>query len=194
MATLRDYPDQIDNASLSSFDGLDQGCAPRTENDDGEAHQSQMAWAILTHKTSEDTLFSAFEEIEDVLRGDVLDAVMTLTPVQFERLVVDLLLAMGYGVGALERGQQTQISNDGAIDGIIHEDELGLDAVYIQAKLHGSDKKVGRTDLNAFVGSLTGEGASKGVFVTTSRFTQGARDYIKRVQHRIVLIDGPRLA
>lgn len=144
--------------------------------------------------TPREQLESAFKVIDDALANDVLAAVLSLSPEHFEKLVVDLLLSMGYGGGALERGLQTKVSNDGGIDGIINEDELGLDAVYVQAKRYAPENKVGRPALNAFVGSLTGEGASKGVFVTTSDFSKDAREYVDRVQHRIVLINGDRLA
>jgi len=85
-------------------------------------------------------------------------------------------------------------SGDGGIDGVINEDALGLDAVYVQAKRYGSENKVGRPALQAFVGSLTGEGATKGVFVTTSGFSKEATEYVHRVQQRIILINGERLA
>ncbi|WP_328701234.1 restriction endonuclease [Sedimentitalea arenosa] len=137
---------------------------------------------------------TAFREIESALVGEVIEAVLSLSPARFEKLVVDLLLAMGYGGGDLERGLQTSLTGDGGIDGIFNEDELGLDAVYVQAKRYAADNKVGRPALNAFVGSLTGEGATKGVFVTTSDFSRDAMEYVARVQQRIVLINGDRLA
>lgn len=144
--------------------------------------------------TPEDRLLSAAAEIESALAGDVLAAVLSLSPARFEQLVLDLLLAMGYGDGDLGRGLRTSLSGDGGIDGIINDDELGLDAVYVQAKRYAPENNVGRPALNAFVGSLTGEGAGKGVFVTTSDFSREARDYVTKVQHRIVLINGDRLA
>ena len=138
-----------------------------------------------------DTAQSAFEA---TLRDDLLAAILDLSPQRFEHLIVDLLLAMGYGGGDRSMGERIGKSGDGGIDGIINEDALGLDAVYIQAKRYAPDSKVGRPALQAFVGSLTGEGANKGVFVTTSDFSKEARDYLTRVQHRIVLINGDRLA
>lgn len=135
-----------------------------------------------------------FAIIEAALADELLSAVHGMTPKQFEQLIVDLLLAMGYGGGDRSMGERIGRSGDGGIDGIINEDALGLDAVYVQAKRHAPDSKVGRPALQAFVGSLTGEGANKGVFVTTSDFSREARDYLTRVQHRIVLINGERLA
>jgi restriction system protein len=101
---------------------------------------------------------------------------------------------MGYGGGDLANARMTRTSGDGGIDGIIHEDALGLDAVYVQAKRYAPDIKVGRPAIQQFIGSLTGEGASKGVFVTTSDFSAEARGYLGKVQHRVVLINGQRLA
>lgn len=144
--------------------------------------------------TPEDLISNAFSQIENALASDLLEALQAMTPEQFEQLIVDLLLAMGYGGGDRSMGERIGKSGDGGIDGIINEDALGLDAVYVQAKRFAPNSKVGRPALQAFVGSLTGEGASKGVFVTTSDFSREARDYLNKVQHRIVLINGDRLA
>ncbi|MEP4194503.1 MAG: restriction endonuclease [Aliishimia sp.] len=190
---LERFPDRIDNnvlAESSSFEEWRAGSDPQAKPKTDDA-KSRPAALI---ETPEDRLSSAFDEIQSALVAEVLEAVLTLTPARFERLVVDLLLAMGYGGGDLARGQQTRLSSDGGIDGIVNEDELGLDAVYIQAKRYDPSNKVGRPALNAFVGSLTGEGATKGVFVTTSDFSREAIQYVAKVQHRIVLINGDRLA
>jgi restriction system protein len=136
----------------------------------------------------------AARDIEMTLADELLAAILALSPLRFERLILDLLRAMGYGGGAEGMYRETPGSGDGGIDGIIDEDALGLDAVYIQAKRYAPDNKVGREALQAFVGSLTGEGATKGVFVTTSDFSKPARDYVQRVQQRVVLINGDRLA
>jgi restriction system protein len=144
--------------------------------------------------TPDDLIALSFGQIETALIEELLAAVQTVSPQQFEQLIVDLLLAMGYGGGDKSMGERIGKSGDGGIDGIINEDKLGLDAVYIQAKRYAPDSKVGRPALQAFVGSLTGEGANKGVFVTTSDFSKEAREYLHKVQHRIVLINGDRLA
>jgi len=144
--------------------------------------------------TPDDLIANAYSQIESALVADLLEAVQGMTPQQFEQLIVDLLLAMGYGGGDQSMGERIGKSGDGGIDGIINEDALGLDAVYIQAKRYAPENRVGRPALQAFVGSLTGEGANKGVFVTTSDFSKEARDYLNKVQHRIVLINGDRLA
>ena len=147
-----------------------------------------------TTETPEERIARDFSSVESSLTEDLLAAVASMNPIQFERLILALLTKMGYGAGNLANSQMTKASGDGGIDGIINEDALGLDAVYIQAKRYAPDSKVGRPALQAFVGSLTGEGANKGVFVTTSDFSKEARDYLNKVQHRIVLINGDRLA
>lgn len=111
----------------------------------------------------------------------------------FEQVVVDLLNAMGYG-GAEQRGQRIGRSGDGGVDGVIDQDALGLSQIYVQAKRYAADNAVQRPELQGFIGALAGRGASQGVFVTTSRFSQGAREYADSIPQRIVLIDGPRLA
>ena len=110
----------------------------------------------------------------------------------FEKLVVDLLVAMGYGGSRSDAGQAIGRSGDEGIDGIIKEDKLGLDTIYIQAKRWNGS--VGRPEIQKFAGSLIGQGAHKGVFITTSTFTDGALDYVDRIDRKIVLIDGERLA
>ena len=145
-------------------------------------------------ETPEESIERDFASVESALSEDLVAAVQAMTPQKFEQLIVDLLLAMGYGGGDRSMGERIGKSGDGGIDGIINEDALGLDAVYIQAKRYAPDSKVGRPALQAFVGSLTGEGANKGVFVTTSDFSKEAKDYLNKVQHRIVLINGDRLA
>ena len=148
----------------------------------------------LNVQTPDERIEQDFNAIEAALSDEVLSAIVSMDPIKFERLILDLLTKMGYGAGNIANSQMTKTSGDGGIDGIINEDKLGLDAVYIQAKRYAPETKVGRPALQAFVGSLTGEGATKGVFVTTSDFSKEARDYVEKVQHRIVLINGTRLA
>jgi restriction system protein len=113
----------------------------------------------------------------------------------FEDLVVDLLVAMGFGGNVEEAGRRvTKRTGDDGIDGVIDEDRLGLDAIYVQAKKYGAKSPVGRPALQAFAGSLEGQRAAKGVFITTSYFTTDAQDYVRRISRRIVLIDGEALA
>lgn len=145
-------------------------------------------------QTPSDLMDIAYRQLDDALSDELLEQVLSLTPARFEQLIVELLLAMGYGDGRAEMGRAIGKSGDGGIDGVVNEDKLGLDAVYIQAKRYALDNTVGRPALQAFIGSMTGESATKGVFVTTSSFSREAQDYVRRVQQRVVLIDGARLA
>ncbi|CEK14226.1 restriction endonuclease [Chthonomonas calidirosea] len=113
-------------------------------------------------------------------------------PALFERLVIRLLVAMGYGGGLPQAAQVVGGSGDEGIDGGIKEDELGLDVIYVQAKQWANP--VGRPEVQKFVGALHGRGAKKGVFITSSEFTREARDYVNRLEPRVVLIDGTTMA
>ena len=117
---------------------------------------------------------------------------MKCTPVFFERIMVQLMIRMGYGGSREEAGRAVGRSGDGGIDGIINEDRLGLDAIYLQAKRW--EGLVGRPEIMRFVGALAGQRATKGVFITTSRFTQDAKEYANTSQYKVVLMDGERLA
>jgi restriction system protein len=134
---------------------------------------------------------SGIERIHEEVAAELLQRLQGKETGFFEQAVVDLLLAMGYG-GTTGAGQVTQLSNDGGIDGVIDQDVLGLSRVYIQAKRYASDNAVGRPEVQAFVGALSGK-ADSGVFITTSRFSEGARSYAEAVPTRIILIDGKRL-
>ena len=150
--------------------------------------------AVSPELTPPEAIDLAYREIEQELAEDLLEQVLSLTPARIEKLIVELLLAMGYGDGRAEMGRAIGKSGDGGIDGVVNEDKLGLDAVYIQAKRYAPDNTVGRPALQAFIGSMTGESATKGVFVTTSSFSREAHEFLRRVQQRVVLIDGARLA
>jgi restriction system protein len=190
-AALEAHPERIDNAVLSGFADFEAWRATATAEPVDEAGRPAPP---ASSETPEDQIAALARAMDDLLATEVIEAVLALSPARFERLIVDLLLKMGYGGGNAQMGKSIGRSGDGGIDGIITEDALGLDAVYIQAKRYALDNKVGRPALNAFVGSLTGEGASKGVFVTTSDFSREAVDYVARVQHRIVLVNGTQLA
>ena len=161
----------------------------QSHSDDADSIVEQNADA-----PPEELLASAYSELTNALADDLLDNCLDLSPTRFEKLIVDLLIAMGFGGGDERMGHQLGKSHDGGIDGVIDEDALGLDAVYVQAKRYALDNTVGRPAIQQFIGSLTGEGATKGVFVTTSSFSREARDYAARVMQRVVLIDGRRLA
>ncbi|TFD83103.1 restriction endonuclease [Cryobacterium psychrotolerans] len=150
---------------------------------------------VATHE-----IIEPVEQIEDAIgriNSDVADSLLDRLRVShpdfFETAVVSVLLKMGYG-GAEQRGRRIGGTSDGGVDGVIDQDPLGLDRVYIQAKRYADGNNVGREAIQAFVGALHGVAASKGVFITTSAFTEKARGYASSVSTRIILIDGPRLA
>ena len=145
-------------------------------------------------ETPEEVLDRAARHLREALEADVLDRVREAPPSFLEQVIVDLLIAMGYGGGDTARGRVTGRSGDGGIDGTIREDALGLDEVYVQAKKHADGNTVGEGDLRNFAGAIDAAGTTKGVFVTTAGFTRAARDYVARSPKRIVLIDGGELA
>jgi restriction system protein len=147
-----------------------------------------------SNQTPEETLETAYQKIRKSLAQDLINKVMTLSPAFFERLVVELLVKMGYGGSIKDAGKAMGKSGDEGIDGTIKEDKLGLDIIYIQAKRWQPGNVVGRPELQKFVGALAGQGAKKGIFITTSSFTKDATEYIPRNETKIVLIDGEQLA
>lgn len=162
-----------------------KSAAPRSKKTDTGTDVEESAMTPL------EQVQSGVERIHEEIAADLLARLQGKEPEFFEQAVVDLLLAMGYG-GTTGAGNATQLSNDGGIDGVIDQDVLGLNRVYIQAKRYKDDNTVGRPDLQAFVGALSGK-ADSGVFITTSRFSDGARQYAENVPTRIILIDGKRL-
>ena len=200
-ALVAQCPDKIDNAMLAQFPEFkawkEASRKPRPaplvplDGDAALAFPDNMAAA---DETPEDRISAAHGELDAALADELLQAILQTTPARFERLVVELLIAMGYGNGNASHGKAIGKSGDGGIDGIVNEDALGLDAVYIQAKRYALGNTVGRPDLQRFVGSMSGESATKGVFVTTSAFSKEARDYLPKIAQRVVLIDGPHLA
>ncbi len=138
--------------------------------------------------TPDEVLETGYQQLRKALQQDLLETIKDCSPYFFEKLVVNLLVAMGYG-GAHE--ERIGRSHDGGIDGMIKEDKLGLDVIYVQAKRWA--EAVGRPHIQAFAGSLLGRSANKGVFITTSRFTQDAVDYVKHLNQKIILVDGEQL-
>jgi len=145
-------------------------------------------------ETPDELLRSTVMQIETALRKELLDRILGAPPVFFERLIVRLLLAMGYGGSREDSGKSVGQARDGGIDGVIDQDALGLDRVYVQAKRYAIENAVSEPEIRAFSGSLGAAKANKGVFVTTSYFTQPAQSFAERHPFRIVLIDGEQLA
>ena len=142
--------------------------------------------------TPEEHIALGYQQIRDELGADLLRRIKECPPEFFEQLVVDLLLAMGYGGSRQDAGKAVGRSGDGGIDGIIKEDRLGLDAIYIQAKRW--ENVVGRPEIQKFAGALQGQRARKGILITTSSLTKEAREFVSAIENRIVLIDGRMLA
>jgi restriction system protein len=142
----------------------------------------------------EELIASSFELLNSELARDIVKRVHSFSPAFFERLIIDLLVRMGYGGGRVEMGRALGRSGDGGVDGVIKEDELGLDVVYVQAKRLDPNTGVPVCEVRDFVGGLEGHRATKGVLVTTSYFSSTAYDFITRVSKRVMLIDGQELA
>ena len=143
--------------------------------------------------TPHEQIETAFAELQEALADELLDQVKEMSDTFFERLVVELLVSMGYGGSIEDAGKAVGKSGDGGIDGVIKEDKLGLDVIVIQAKRWTSNA-VGRPEIQAFVGSMEAYRANKGVFITTSTFSAPAHEYIHQIQRKISLIDGRMLA
>ncbi len=145
-----------------------------------------------TENTPEEQLEIGFQKISKSLMSELLERIKSCSPEFFERLVVQLLLKMGYGGSREDAGRRIGGSGDGGVDGIINEDKLGLDVIYIQAKKW--ENVVSRPEIQKFVGALQGKRAKKGVFITTSSFSSEARAYVENIENRVVLIDGEQMA
>ncbi len=145
-------------------------------------------------KTPEESLEASYIKIRKALAQELLNRIIELPPSFFEKLVVELLVKMGYGGSIKDAGKAMGKSGDEGIDGTIKEDKLGLDIIYIQAKRWQPGNVVGRPEIQKFVGALAGQGAKKGIFITTSNFTKDAIEYVPRNETKIVLLDGEQVA
>ncbi|TRB06352.1 restriction endonuclease [Agrobacterium tumefaciens] len=154
----------------------------------------QPAEPVASTTTPDEQIDAAQHAMTVALRNDLLERIIQNRPAFFEQLIVDLLVAMRYGGSHKDAAARLGRSGDGGVDGVINEDRLGLDRIYVQAKRYSPGNPVGRPEVNGFVGSLVGLGATKGVFVTTSTFSQPAKDFVKHLTQRVILIDGTDLA
>ena len=143
------------------------------------------------NNTPEEALENAHQQLQETLAIEILENIKQCSPNFFESLVVDLLVSMGYGGSRKEAGQAVGKSGDGGIDGIIKEDRLGLDIIYIQAKCW--ENVVGRPEIQKFAGALQGQRSKKGIFITTSDFTKDAIEYVSKIDTKIILLNGNRL-
>lgn len=191
LQTLRKNPARIDAKYLRQFPSfLDFQNLNRSDNESEE----EIAITQTIDQTPEENLDKAYQRIRKSLASELLNKVVELSSTFFERLVVELLVKMGYGGSIKDAGKAIGKSGDEGIDGTIKEDKLGLDILYIQAKRWKPGNVVGRPELHKFVGALAGQGAKKGIFITTSNFTKEAREYTPKNETKIVLIDGEELA
>jgi len=190
---LKSSPSRIDIKLLMRYPGIQEwhSRSSRKADDEVENHEGRNEGAI-DRQTPEEVLEASYQELRRALANELIERIMKCPPKFFEGLVVDLLVAMGYGGSRRDAGQAIGQTGDGGIDGIIKEDKLGLDVVYIQAKRWNGT--VGRPVEQAFAGSLEGQRARKGIMIATSQFSQDARDYVGRIEKKIVLIDGEELA
>lgn len=185
---LRTYPARIDNLTLDQFPEFRE--FRRGGKSDGGAADDSASES--DEETPEERLEAAHEELNSALAEELLARLLGQDDVFFEHAVLDVLVGMGYGGSKREAAERVGRSGDGGIDGVIREDKLGLDAIYVQAKKWSSERHVGPRDIREFVGALQDAGAVKGVFITTSRFSREALALAER--RRIVLISGRQLA
>lgn len=189
LEVLKKNPSKIDNNFLNQFAEF-RDFRDRSQNNKPEA--SSTSTNTLDSITPEEEIERAYQNVRKSLAIELIDTVKSCSPQFFEQLVVDLLVKMGYGGTRKDAGEAIGMSGDGGIDGIIKEDRLGLDIVYIQAKRW--EGTVTRPEIQKFAGALQGLRARKGVFITTSSFSQGAEEYVKLIESKIVLIDGELLS
>jgi restriction system protein len=182
---LSSHPAVINIGFLKQFSQFDWHGQPNRSDEITEVEE--------TGSTPEELLEASYQTLRDEVAAELLEKLKRCLPSFFERIVVQLLVAMGYGGSLADAGQAIGRAGDGGIDGIIKEDKLGLDVVCVQAK-RWEENTVGRPMVQAFAGSMEGYRAKKGVLLTTSTFSKDAYDYVSRIERRIVLIDGKTLA
>ncbi|AMP74856.1 restriction endonuclease [Ralstonia solanacearum] len=194
-ALLAKNPSRIDNSMLDQYPEF-ATFRQRKATDgstSGENTQSNLQLGSSAEATPEESFAQAYERLRVNLEAELLTQVKASTASFFERLVIDLLVAMGYGGSRADAGQVLGRSGDGGIDGTIKEDKLGLDVIYVQAK-KWEDTVVGRPEIQKFAGALQGQRAHKGVFITTATFSREAREYVGLISTKVILIDGALLS
>jgi len=188
-SALKQGPEKIDKNFLMQYPSF----VTAKKKYMAKAKASKASKIPTDDTTPEESLEAAFIELQETLATELLQTIKKSSPEYFEKLVIDVLIKMGYGGSRREAGQAMGKSGDEGIDGIIKEDKLGLDVIYIQAK-RWENTTVGRPEIQKFAGALLGQKARKGIFITTSVFSKEASDYAKGIDSKIILIDGQRLA
>jgi restriction system protein len=193
---LTHAPHRIDNDFLMRFEGFRDFRARSRPDDKATTNNAPISDDELSStspvETPDEALEQAYSRLRATVEAELIETVKSVAPAFFEELVIDLLVHMGYGGNRTEAARAIGRTGDGGIDGVIDEDRLGLDSIYVQAKRW--DSSVGRPEIQKFAGALQGQRATKGIFITSSTFTREAEDYAQRIGIRIVLIDGRRLA
>lgn len=193
LQVLHEKKDHVELKDLYQFDSFRQFINTDTLLEEKKDLSQPSVLEDLQEGTPQDNLNASMEQINKELSANLLSEIMERSSAFFEKMVVQLLLKMGYG-SALEDGFVTGCSGDEGIDGIIREDKLGFSSIYIQAKRWAEDKAIGRPEIQKFVGALAGQGAQKGLFITTGTFTKEARSYVeKQLSTKVVLVDGEKL-
>ena len=193
---LRHPPAKIDRQFLTQFAPFKAFMAEQKQRGQAaaltKASNSLASGGDEEEATPQERIDAAFTDLRETLVADLLAKLATVDPFRFEQVVLDLLVAMGYGGSRKEAAAVTQKTGDEGIDGVINEDRLGLDVIYIQAKRWKGS--VGRPEIQNFVGALAGKKAAKGIFLTTSSFHDNAREYASGLHQKVILVDGRRLA
>lgn len=181
----------VDNDYLLRFESFREFYHHKSSASENTSDESASEEAA----SPQEQLDAAVEELRTVLADELMDEVMKVNPYDFERLVIDLLVAMGYGSTINAVNALTAKSGDEGIDGVLNADKFGFDSIYIQAKQWKRDSVVGRPEIQKFVGAMAGQGAGKGLFITTAKFSKEAMDYArKNLTSKVVLVDGTTLA
>jgi restriction system protein len=190
---MASHPQRIDNAFLNQFEEFRQFKEKSVQDSEQEKGEAEATFEH-SKETPDETMRVAHRQIETALAHELLERIQVAPPAFFERLIVNLLLKMGYGGSSKEAGRALGGSGDDGVDGVIDQDALGLDRVYIQAKRYAEGNNIGPGAIRDFFGSLDRHKAAKGLFVTTSAFSSSARETAEFLSKRIVLIDGEHLA
>jgi len=190
LALLKENPPEITSKFLTRYDEFVEFQSIKKTKAD-KSIEPQTEFDSVSDQTPEESLEYAYQKLHSELSKELLNIVKTCTPSFFEKLVIDLLITMGYGGSRKEAGKAMGKSGDGGIDGIINEDKLGLDVIYLQAKRWENSVPV--KEIRDFTGALASKKAKKGIFITTSSFPKSVYEFVGQVEYKIILIDGERL-
>ena len=190
LVLLKENPTEITAKLLTRYKEFVEFKSIKREKESGTSESALIE--DDTNQTPEESLEYAYQKLHSELSKEVLDIVKTCSPAFFEKLVIDLLITMGYGGSRKDAGEAMGKSGDGGIDGIIKEDKLGLDIIYLQAKRW--ENAVPVKEIRDFTGALASKKAKKGIFITTSTFPNSVYEFVEQVEYKIILIDGERLA